>query len=87
MNTDGYTAAIAGTETAQEACDRLNAAGHEAVVQDESVVVDGGKATVSPFEGINQIGDHFFLWCITNQNGELDQCVARGPNGSCKPRS
>ena len=86
VNADGYAAAIAGTETAQEACDRLNAAGHPATVQDESIVIDGGQATASPFEGVNQIGDHFYLWCIHDQNVELTLCVPRGPHGSCPPR-
>lgn len=86
MNADGYTAAIAGAETAQEACDRLNAAGHEATVQDESLIIDGGKATVTAFEGTNQIGDRFYLWCIHDQDGELSRCVPRGPHGSCPPR-
>jgi hypothetical protein len=82
----GYTAAIAGAQTAQDACDRLNAAGFSAAVQDESLVIDGGKATASPYEGVNKIGDHFYLWCIQDQSGELSHCVARGPHGSCPPR-
>jgi hypothetical protein len=86
VNADGYTAAIGGTETAQEACDRLNAAGHQATVQDESLVIDDGQATVKAFEGINQIGDRFYLWCIFDQDGELSRCVPRGPHGSCPPR-
>jgi hypothetical protein len=87
VNTDEYTAAIAGAETAQDACDRLNSAGHEATVQDESVVVDGGQATVKPYEGTNKIGDRFYLWCIHDQDDELTRCVPRGPNGSCPPRN
>jgi hypothetical protein len=86
VNADGYTAAIAGAETAQEACDRLNAAGHEATVQDESLVIDGGQATVTHYEGTNQIGDRFYLWCIHDQDGELTRCVARGPQGSVPPQ-
>ncbi|HET9875057.1 MAG TPA: hypothetical protein VFQ37_04755 [Mycobacterium sp.] len=86
VNADGYSAVIAGAETAQDACDRLNAAGHQATVQDESLVIDGGQATATPFEGVNQIGDHFYLWCIRDQDGELTRCVARGPKGSCPPR-
>lgn len=86
MNADGYSAAIAGAETAQDVCDRLNAAGHQATLQDESVVIDGGQVTVSPFEGTNKTNDQFFLWCIHDQGGELIGCVARGPSGSCPPR-
>lgn len=86
MNANGYTAAIAGAETAQDACDRLQAAGYQATVQDESLVIDGGQASASAFEGVNQIGDHFFLWCINDQSGELVVCVPRGPQGSCPPR-
>lgn len=86
MNADGYAAAIAGAETAQDACDRLKAAGHQATVQDESLVIDDGQATASAFEGTNKIGDHFYLWCIRDQDGELTRCVARGPSGSCPPR-
>jgi hypothetical protein len=86
VNADGYTAAIAGAETAQEACDRLNAAGHQATVQDESLVIDGGQATVSSYEGTNKIGDRFYLWCIHDQDGGLIRCVPRGPHGSCPPR-
>ncbi|HEU0189867.1 MAG TPA: hypothetical protein VFR17_01145 [Mycobacterium sp.] len=85
MNADGYTAAIAGAETAQDACDRLNAAGHQATVQDDSLVIDDGQATAGPFEGTNKIGDKFYLWCINDQNGELVRCVPRGPRGSCPP--
>jgi hypothetical protein len=87
VDTEGYTAAIAGAETAQQACDLLNAAGHQAEVQDESLVVDGGQATVKPYDGTNKIGDPFHLWCIHDQDGELTRCVPRGPNGSCKPRN
>lgn len=86
MNIDGYTAAVAGAETAQEVCDRLTAAGFEATVQDESVVVDGGEATVNSDGGTNQIGDEFFLWAISGSDGELIRNVARGPSGSCPPR-
>lgn len=86
MNADGYIAAIAGTETAQEAADRLSAAGHEATVDGESLVIDGGQATVNKFEGTNQIGDRFYLWCIYDDAGELTLCVPRGPHGSCPPR-
>lgn len=86
MNANGYTAAIAGAETAQDACDRLTAAGYEAAVEGESLVIAGGQATASAFEGVNMIGDHFFLWCINDQNGELICCVPRGPQGSCPPR-
>lgn len=86
MNANGYTAAIAGAETAQEACDRLTAAGCEATVDGDSLIIDGGQATASAFEGVNKIGDQFFLWCIHDQNGELVMCVPRGPQGSCPPR-
>jgi hypothetical protein len=87
VDTDGYTAAVAGAETAQDACDRLNAAGHQATVQDESVVIDDGQATVSPHEGINKTKDQFYLWCIHDQDGELVRCVPRGSQGSCPPRN
>jgi hypothetical protein len=87
VNADAYAAAIAGAETAQDACDRLTAAGYEATVHDESLTVDGGQTTVNPYEGINLIGDHFYLWCIHNQDGELSQCVPRGAQGSCPPRN
>lgn len=86
MNADGYGAVIAGAETTEDVCDRLTAAGHQATVQNGSVVIDDGQATASPFEGINMIGDHFFLWCIRDQDGELTRCVPRGPKGSCPPR-
>lgn len=86
MNADGYAAAIAGAETVQDACERVNAAGHQATVQDESLVIDDGQATVSAFEGTNKIGDRFYLWCIHDSDGELTRCVPRGPNGSCPPR-
>ena len=86
MNADGYIPVIAGAETAQDACDRLNAAGHQAEVQGESLSVDGGQATVSPYEGTNKTGDQFFLWCIHDQSGTLQACVARGSQGSCPPR-
>lgn len=86
MNADGYTGAIAGAETAQDACDRLIAAGFQAMVRDESVVVDDGQVTVSSYEGTNKIGDRFYLWCIRTADGELVRCAARGPNGSCPPR-
>lgn len=86
MNADGYAAAIAGAETVQDVCDRLNAAGHQAEVQGESLVIDDGQATASAFEGTNKIGDQFYLWCIHDQDGELTRCVPRGPNGSCPPR-
>ena len=85
MDIDRYIAAIAGTEIAQDACDRLTAAGFAASVQGETVVIDEGKATATPFEGVNKIGDHFFLWCITDSSGELIRCAARGPRGSCPP--
>ena len=86
MNADGFIAALAGAADAQEAVDRLTAAGHQATVQDDSLVIDDGQATASPFEGVNQIGDHFFLWCIHDQAGELIGCVPRGKQGSCPPR-
>lgn len=86
MNTDGYTAAIAGAETAQDVCDRLMAAGYQATVDDESVVIDDGQVTANSYEGINKTGDRFYLWCIRNADGELIRCVARGPSGSCPPR-
>lgn len=86
MNADGYIAAIAGAQTAQDACDRLNAAGRASTVQGDTVIIDGGQATASPFEGVNKIGDHFYLWCIQNQDGALTYCVPRGPDGSCPPR-
>lgn len=82
---DGYTAAVAGAETAHEVCDRLNAAGHPATVQEESVVIDGGQATVHSDGGTNKIGLSFYLWCIYGQDGALIRCVARGPHGSCPP--
>lgn len=83
---DAYTAALAGTQTAAEACERLAAAGCAAAAEGESVIVDDGKVTASPFEGVNQIGDKFYLWCLNGQAGELVRCVARGPQGSCPPR-
>ena len=86
MNANEYIAAVAGADDAQEAVDRLTAAGHQAAVQDDSVVIDDGQATAKPFEGVNQIGDHFFLWCIHDQSGELVLCVPRGKQGSCPPR-
>lgn len=86
MNVDGYAAVIAGAETAQEACDRLNTAGHQATVQDESLVIDDGQARVDSYEGTNKTRDQFYLWCIYDQGGELMRCVARGPKGSCPPR-
>jgi hypothetical protein len=86
MNIDGYTAAIAGVETAQDACDRLGAAGYRAAVQGESLVIDDGEATVNSHEGTNLTRDRFSLWCIYDKDGELMRCVARGPQGSCPPR-
>lgn len=86
MDIDGYVAAIAGAETAQEACERLTGAGYQATVQDETVVIDDGTATAKADGGINKINDEFFLWCIYDQTGELSRCVARGPHGSCPPR-
>lgn len=83
---DTYTAAVAGAQTAEEACERLSAADCPAAVQDGSVVIDDGEAKMSPFEGVNQTGDAFFLWCLYDRGGELMRCVARGPNGSCPPR-
>lgn len=86
MDADGYTAAIAGAETAQDACDRLSAAGHDATVQGDSLVIGGGQATASPFEGVNKVGDRFYLWCIRDQDGQLSRCAPRTPHGSCPPR-
>lgn len=83
---DAYTAALAGTQTAEEACERLGAAGCAAAVEGDSVVVDEGEAKASPFEGVNQIGDSFYLWCLHDRGSELVRCVPRGPNGSCPPR-
>lgn len=83
---DTYTAALAGTQTAAEACERLSAVGCAAVVQGESVVIDDGAVTSSPFEGVNKIGDAFYLWCLHDRGGELSRCVPRGPQGSCPPR-
>lgn len=86
MEIDGYAAVIAGAETVEDARDRLDAAGHEATVQDGSLIMDNGQWTVSSYEGTNRIGDRFYLWCIHDQDGELSRCVARGPKGSCPPR-
>ncbi|MGB5795407.1 MAG: hypothetical protein WBH51_06405 [Mycolicibacter algericus] len=83
---DTYTVAVAGAQTADEACERLSAAGCAAAVQDESVVIDDGEAKASPFEGVNKTGDAFFLWCLHARDGELLRCVPRGPQGSCPPR-
>ncbi|MEB3068559.1 hypothetical protein [[Mycobacterium] vasticus] len=83
---DTYTAALAGAQTAQEACDRLSAAGFAASVAGDSVTVDDGEITAEPFEGVNKIGDAFYLWCLRDSGGELARCVARGPQGSCPPR-
>jgi hypothetical protein len=83
---DAYTSALAGAQTTEEACDRLGAAGCAAAVQDESVVIGDGEATATPFEGVNQIGDAFYLWRLLDRDGELVRCVPRGPNGSCPPR-
>lgn len=85
-NIDACTAAVAGAQTADEACERLGAAGYEATVQGESVIIGDGAAKASPFEGVNQIGDAFFLWCLHDRDGELVRCVPRGPSGSCPPR-
>ncbi|GFG69243.1 hypothetical protein MSEN_09630 [Mycolicibacter senuensis] len=85
-NIDAYTAALAGAQTADEACERLSAAGCVAATQGESVVIGDGEATASPFEGVNKIGDAFFLWCLHDRDGEIVRCVARGPQGSCPPR-
>jgi hypothetical protein len=86
MNADEYVAVIAGAETAGDACDRLNAAGHQATVHDESLVVDDGQATITAYEGTNLTNDQFYLWCIYDQNGELQRCAARTATGSCPPR-
>lgn len=83
---DAYSAAVAGAQTAEEASERLGAAGCTATVQGEAVVVDDGAVTASPFEGVNKIGDSFYLWCLRDSGGELIRCVARGPQGSCPPR-
>lgn len=83
---DTYTAALAGAQSAQEASERLSAAGCAASVAGESVVVDDGEITADPFEGVNKIGDTFYLWCLRDRGGELARCVARGPQGSCPPR-
>ena len=83
---DTYTAAVAGAQTVEEACERLASAGCTTQLQDASIVIDDGEATASPFEGVNKIGDAFFLWCLHNRDGELARCVPRGPNGSCPPR-
>ncbi|RAU93375.1 hypothetical protein DQP56_19225 [Mycolicibacter senuensis] len=85
-NIDAYTAALAGAQTAEQACERLSAAGFLAATQDESVVIGDGEATARPFEGVNKIGDAFFLWCLHDRDGEIVRCVARGPQGSCPPR-
>ena len=86
VNADSYSAAVAGADDAQEAVDRLTAAGRQATVQDDAVVIDDGQWTAKPFEGVNKIGDHFFLWCLHDQAGELVRCVPRGKQGSCPPR-
>lgn len=83
---DAYTAALAGAQTAEEACERLAAAGCAAAVEAESVLVDDGEVKAGPFEGVNKIGDTFYLWCLHGRDGELARCVARGPQGSCPPR-
>lgn len=86
MDLDGYTGAIARTETAQEAGERLTDAGYQPVIDHGSLTIDDGQATVTPYDGVNQLGDRFSLWCIYDQSGELTRCVARGPDGSCPPR-
>ena len=86
MNANEYIAAIAGADDAQEACDRLTAAGHQAAVEDDAVVIGDGAAKAVPFEGVNQIGDHFFLWLVHDASDELVLCVPRGKQGSCPPR-
>lgn len=83
---DAYSAALAGAQTAEEAGERLGAAGCAAAVQGDTVVVDDGEVTASPFEGVNRIGDAFYLWCLRDSGGELARCVPRGPHGSCPPR-
>lgn len=83
---DRYTAALAGAQTPEEACERLGSAGCAATVQDGAVIIGDGEAKASAFEGVNQIGDAFFLWCLHDRDGELVRCVPRGPNGSCPPR-
>jgi len=83
---DAYTAALAGAQAAEEAAQRLAAAGCTAAAQGDSVVVDDGAVTASPFEGVNRIGDSFYLWCLRDSGGELIRCVPRGPQGSCPPR-
>jgi len=83
---DTFTVALAGAQTAEEGCERLSAAGCAAAVQGDSVVVDDGAMTSSPFEGVNKIGDTFYLWCLHDRGGELIRCVPRGPQGSCPPR-
>ncbi|MEB3031063.1 hypothetical protein [[Mycobacterium] nativiensis] len=83
---DAYTAALAGTQTAEEACERLAAAGCAGAVEGDSVVVDDGEVKASPFEGVNKIGDSFYLWCLHDRDGELIRCTPRGPHGSCPPR-
>ncbi len=83
---DAYSAAVAGTQTAEEACERLAAAGYSAAAQGDAVVIDDGEVKASPFEGVNQIGDAFYLWCLHDGDGELVRCVPRGPSGSCPPR-
>ncbi|ODR04628.1 hypothetical protein BHQ15_16885 [Mycolicibacillus koreensis] len=85
VNIDGCVAAVAGAETLEQACERLTAAGFQAVVHDEQLVVDDGAATVQADGGTNQIGHEFFLWSIDGQDGEWSRCVARGPHGSCPP--
>lgn len=82
---DAYTAALAGAQTAAQACERLAAAGYAAAADGDSVVIDGGEVTAGPFEGVNKIGDAFYLWCLRDRDGELVRCVARGPQGSCPP--
>lgn len=83
---DAYTVALAGTQTAQEAADRLGAAGIATAVSGEEIVIDDGAATAAPFEGVNKTNDAFYLWCLRDAGGELLRCVARGPQGSCPPR-
>lgn len=85
-NTDAYIGIIAGAETAQDACDRLTAAGYQATVDDASLVIDDGQATASPYESTNKLGDRFYLWCVHGHDGNLAGCVPRGPTGSCPPR-
>jgi hypothetical protein len=86
VDIDVYTTALAGTQTAEEACERLGAAGCAAAVQGEAVVIADGEVTASPFEGVNKIGDAFYLWCLHDRDDQLVRCVPRGPHGSCPPR-